>query len=158
MSTRTRVGVGRPWHSPTTTLSVAVTPNPAPVTTLRPAGYDPGLVAEGVRLLRDLPTAVEVHGTLDAGPAGGVLLLLAQLAYLPTLVVWAGAVLAGPGTWLGAAHVGPAPAALARNCRHPERGRGQFPGGPVQAGCGEHLARQVGGAVGEELVDLACQS
>ncbi len=54
-----------------------------------------------VALLLDLPTVAGVHGALAPGAAGGVLLLLGQLAYLPTAVVWSGAVLAGPGTSLG---------------------------------------------------------
>jgi len=42
-------------------------------------------------------TVVGLHQSLDAGWFGGVLLVLAQLLYLPTLAVWGVAWLAGPG-------------------------------------------------------------
>ncbi len=42
-------------------------------------------------------TVVGLHQSVDAGWFGGVLLVLAQLLYLPTLAVWGVAWLAGPG-------------------------------------------------------------
>jgi hypothetical protein len=52
-------------------------------------------------LLTDLATVASVHEQLSPGPLGGVLLLLVQLAYLPTAVVWSAAVVAGPGVAVG---------------------------------------------------------
>lgn len=40
---------------------------------------------------------------IEPGPVGGLALLLASLAYLPTMIVWTGAVLVGPGVTIGAA-------------------------------------------------------
>ncbi|MGJ7440174.1 cell division protein PerM [Aquipuribacter sp. MA13-6] len=57
-----------------------------------------GAVLLAVGLLLDLPTAAGVHGALAPGAVGGLLLLLAQVAYLPGATVWSGSVLAGPGT------------------------------------------------------------
>ncbi len=65
-------------------------------------------VLVSVGLLTHLSTVADVHTSLAPGPGGGVLLLLLQVAFLPVAVVWAGAVLAGPGTWLVSAHLGPA--------------------------------------------------
>lgn len=56
------------------------------------------VVLLSVALLSDLSTVMALHAALAAGPVGGVLLLLGQVAYLPTAVIWAGSVLAGPGT------------------------------------------------------------
>jgi hypothetical protein len=65
-----------------------------------------GSLLLSVGLLADLATVSEVHGRLAPGPLGGVIALLVQVAYLPTLVVWAAAVVAGPGATIGAGHVG----------------------------------------------------
>jgi hypothetical protein len=50
-----------------------------------------------VALVWRLPTVVGLHQSVDAGWFGGLLLVLAQLLYLPTLAVWGTAWLAGPG-------------------------------------------------------------
>jgi len=58
------------------------------------------LVAEGDRVM-------EVHRALRPGAVGGGVLVVAQLALLPNLVIWAMAALAGPGFAVGTGtHVG----------------------------------------------------
>jgi hypothetical protein len=66
-----------------------------------------GAVLLSAALLLHLATVGDVHASLAPGLGGGVVLLLLQLAFLPVAVVWAAAVLAGPGTWLAGSHVGP---------------------------------------------------
>lgn len=56
--------------------------------------------ATTVALVGSFPTTTSLLGQVDPGPAGTVALLLASLAYLPTVLVWALAVLAGPGVRL----------------------------------------------------------
>lgn len=60
-----------------------------------------GAVLLALGLLADLATVASVHAQLGAGPLGGVLLLLLQLAYLPTAVVWSAGLVAGPGVAVG---------------------------------------------------------
>jgi hypothetical protein len=64
------------------------------------------LVAAG--LVLRIAEVVDRHAAVAAGPIGGVILLLAQALVAPNLVVWAGAVLAGPGFTIGAGAVTPA--------------------------------------------------
>lgn len=64
-----------------------------------------GAVLLSVGLLLEVSTATAVHAAVAAGPVGGALLLLGQVAYLPNLVVWSASVLAGPGTQFGDAHL-----------------------------------------------------
>lgn len=52
-------------------------------------------------LLLGIADVTAVHTALAPGLLGAVLLLLLQVVYLPSAVVWAAAVLAGPGVWLG---------------------------------------------------------
>ncbi|MFC7162645.1 DUF6350 family protein [Aquipuribacter hungaricus] len=66
-----------------------------------------GAVLLSAALLLDLTTVGQVQTSLAPGLGGGLALLLLQLVFLPTAVLWAAAVLAGPGTWVGAGHVGP---------------------------------------------------
>lgn len=58
-----------------------------------------------IGLLRGVVTIVELHEALAPGVLGTVALVLLQLLYLPTLVVWAVAWLAGPGFAVGAGTV-----------------------------------------------------
>src|SRR5699024_8628803 len=55
-----------------------------------------------IALVQGVVTVLELHENLAPGRLGTVVLLLGQLAYLPTLVVWALAWLAGPGFAVGA--------------------------------------------------------
>ncbi|MFJ3043475.1 hypothetical protein [Streptomyces tendae] len=68
MPTRTRRGVGRPSQSFTTTLSVAVTPNPAPVITVCPAWTAASCVSYAAER-RDMVRQV---GVVAADGAAGV--------------------------------------------------------------------------------------
>ena len=54
-----------------------------------------------IGLIRGVVTIAELHDSLGAGPLGAVVLVLSQLAFLPTLVVWALGWLAGPGFAVG---------------------------------------------------------
>lgn len=55
-----------------------------------------------VALVQGVVTVLELHEQLAPGRLGTVVLLLGQLAYLPTMVVWALAWLTGPGFTVGA--------------------------------------------------------
>ncbi|WP_324649676.1 DUF6350 family protein [Georgenia sp. H159] len=55
-----------------------------------------------VALVQGVVTVLDLHEDLAPGRLGTVVLLLGQLAYLPTMVVWAVAWLAGPGFAVGA--------------------------------------------------------
>lgn len=61
-----------------------------------------GALLLGVALAADVGGVSDIATGVGAGPAGGALLLLGQLLFLPTLVVWAASLLAGPGVSLGA--------------------------------------------------------
>lgn len=52
-------------------------------------------------VVRGLPRVGELHDTLAGDPVSAVVLVLAQLAWLPTVVVWALTWLAGPGFVVG---------------------------------------------------------
>lgn len=86
---------------------VARTPSPVR-SGIRGAGLTVGglltvaTVLLGIALVRGIVTILELHDVLGPGRLGAVILVLAQLAYLPTLVVWAVAWLAGPGFAVGA--------------------------------------------------------
>lgn len=54
------------------------------------------------QLIRHLDRVSALHGALDPGVAGGIALLLAQLALVPNALVWAGAYALGSGFALGA--------------------------------------------------------
>ncbi|HLS48876.1 MAG TPA: DUF6350 family protein [Actinomycetaceae bacterium] len=54
-----------------------------------------------IALLRGVVTVVELHEALDPGAVGAAALILLQLLYLPTAIVWALAWLAGPGFAVG---------------------------------------------------------
>ena len=54
-----------------------------------------------VGLVRGIVTVLELHEALAPGRLGTVVLLLGQLAYLPTMVVWSLAWLCGPGFAVG---------------------------------------------------------
>lgn len=58
-------------------------------------------------LATDVAGVSDVHAGVAPGPAGGALLLAGELLALPTLVVWAASVLAGPGVAMGAGTVDP---------------------------------------------------
>lgn len=60
-----------------------------------------GLLGVVVAVLADLPGIARLYGALGAGPAGAVGLTLFQLAWLPTLAVWALGWIAGPGFAVG---------------------------------------------------------
>jgi len=82
---------------------------PSPVRSgMRAAGLTAGgllamaTVFLGIALVRGTVTILELHDILGPGRLGAVILVLGQLAYLPTLVVWALAWLAGPGFSVGA--------------------------------------------------------
>jgi hypothetical protein len=53
-----------------------------------------------------LAATADRTAALDPGPVGGVFLVLVQVALLPSVVVWASAVLAGPGIGVGDGTVG----------------------------------------------------
>lgn len=59
------------------------------------------LVLVTVALVRGIVTILDLHEALAPGRLGTVVLLLGQLAYLPTMVVWTVAWLAGPGFVIG---------------------------------------------------------
>jgi hypothetical protein len=54
-----------------------------------------------VALVASADSIGEIHTALDPGAAGSVVLALGQLAVVPNLVIWAGAVIAGPGFAVG---------------------------------------------------------
>lgn len=74
-------------------------------------------LAVGALLVTSLPAVVSLSESVHAGVTGGLALTVVQLALLPTVVVWAGAFLVGPGFALGAGssvgplgvHLGPLP-------------------------------------------------
>ncbi|MGO3885838.1 MAG: cell division protein PerM [Mycetocola sp.] len=63
-----------------------------------------GLAAAGfvISLLGSFSTMVSLYESTDYGVIGGILITLVHLAYLPTLLVWSGAWLLGPGFAIGA--------------------------------------------------------
>jgi hypothetical protein len=68
------------------------------------------LLASGAALLviglvRHLDTVTSLHSALDPGTAGGIALLLAQLAVVPNAVVWAASYALGSGFAVGAGSV-----------------------------------------------------
>lgn len=66
-----------------------------------------------VLVLAQYGTIIGLYETVQAGVAGGIALTVAQLAFLPNLVVWAAAWFVGPGFALGAgSHVSPLGTAL----------------------------------------------
>ena len=62
-----------------------------------------GAAIVSVALVSSFDTTSTLLQQIDPGPAGGLALLLGSLAYLPTVIVWAVAVLAGPGVAIGGA-------------------------------------------------------
>ncbi len=58
-------------------------------------------VLTGVAVLLGTDRITALHEALNPGPVGAAGLVIAQLAYLPTAVVWSGAWLAGPGFAVG---------------------------------------------------------
>lgn len=89
---------------------------PGPVTVhrgLRAAGRALGgvlllaLVSVVVTILRDLPAVLDLHQALRADVLSGSLLVLAEVALIPTLAVWAMAWWLAPGFSLGLAHAAP---------------------------------------------------
>jgi hypothetical protein len=54
-----------------------------------------------------LAATADQTAALAPGPVGGAFLLLVQVVLLPTVVVWAAALLAGPGIGVGAQGIGP---------------------------------------------------
>lgn len=75
---------------------------------------------------------VAVHRALAPGPVGGLVLAVAELTVVPVAVVWAGAVLAGPGFAVGAGtSVTPAAAQLGAVPAVPLLGA--LPSGPMPA-------------------------
>jgi hypothetical protein len=60
-----------------------------------------GALLAGLALARHHARATELFAALDAGAAGGLLLLLLCLAYVPTAVLWATAYAVGPGFGVG---------------------------------------------------------
>ncbi|MFP5336581.1 MAG: DUF6350 family protein [Actinomycetes bacterium] len=82
---------------------------PAPLRRLLPAaGIALGVwlasaaVVLAAAVLVRFTDVLAAHRALDPGPVGGLGLALVQVALVPTLVVWAGAWLAGPGFAVGA--------------------------------------------------------
>lgn len=77
-----------------------------------------GAVLVVVMLVTHMREVMDLHRGLDAGVVGGAVLTMGELALLPNLVIWACAVSAGPGVWLGtgasvtvaASALGPLPA------------------------------------------------
>ena len=61
-----------------------------------------GAALAGVSLALHLPEVKAAADALAPGPAGAVLLLLAQLAYAPNAIIWAVAYVLGPGFAFGA--------------------------------------------------------
>ena len=61
-----------------------------------------GAALAGVSLAVHLPEVKAAADALAPGPAGAVLLLLAQLAYAPNAIIWAVAYVLGPGFAFGA--------------------------------------------------------
>jgi hypothetical protein len=61
-----------------------------------------GVILVAVMFVTHARNVIGLHGALGAGVVGGVVLVAAELALLPNLVVWACAVTAGPGISLGA--------------------------------------------------------
>jgi len=59
-------------------------------------------LAVTVLVLAQYGTVIGLYETVQAGVAGGIALTIAQLAFLPNLVVWAAAWFIGPGVALGA--------------------------------------------------------
>jgi hypothetical protein len=64
-----------------------------------------GAMATALALAADVHRFSDVYGTLDPGFVGAVLLLLAQIGYLPNAVLWAVAYMLGPGFAVGAGTV-----------------------------------------------------
>jgi hypothetical protein len=58
-----------------------------------------------IALLIGFPTAVDMQNALDAGPVGGLVLLLLGLGYLPMMLTWTLAYLAGSAVTIGAGSV-----------------------------------------------------
>lgn len=59
------------------------------------------LLAVAIALVQGVVTVLELHEALSPGRLGTVVLVLGQLAFVPTLVVWGLAWLAGPGFAVG---------------------------------------------------------
>jgi hypothetical protein len=59
-------------------------------------------LAVTVLVLAQYGTVIGLYETVQAGVAGGIALTIAQLAFLPNLIVWAAAWFVGPGFALGA--------------------------------------------------------
>lgn len=59
------------------------------------------LLVVAIALVQGVVTVLELHEALAPGRLGAVVLVLAQLAFVPTLVVWGLAWLAGPGFAVG---------------------------------------------------------
>ncbi|MGF1663827.1 MAG: DUF6350 family protein [Kineosporiaceae bacterium] len=60
-----------------------------------------------------LAATADRTAALAPGPVGGVFLLLLQVVAVPTVVIWAAAVLAGPGVAVGAQAIGPSGSTVA---------------------------------------------
>jgi hypothetical protein len=67
--------------------------------------FTAGAMATAFALAADLDRFGAAYRLLDPGVVGGVLLLLAQVAYLPNAVLWAVAYMLGPGFAVGAGTV-----------------------------------------------------
>jgi hypothetical protein len=93
-----------------------------------------------------LAATADRTAALAPGPVGGVFLLLLQLALLPTVVVWAGALLAGPGIGVGGQALGPSGSTVTEVPGLPLLtvlgGAGEYPGWAWAGG----LAAVAGGA------------
>jgi hypothetical protein len=82
---------------------------PAPADWVRPAvtvvavHLAAGLVMFGIALVAGWDRVLILHRALDPGVAGGIVLVLAQVALVPNAVVWAAAYVAGPGFAIGTA-------------------------------------------------------
>jgi uncharacterized protein DUF6350 len=64
-----------------------------------------GAMATALALAADVHRFSDVYGTLNPGFVGAILLLLAQIGYLPNAVLWAVAYMLGPGFAVGAGTV-----------------------------------------------------
>ncbi|WP_152187841.1 cell division protein PerM [Georgenia satyanarayanai] len=148
----------------------ARTPRPAGWLRLREAS--PGWVRAGIRgawlalagllalavlvlavgLVSGIVTVLELHEALAPGRLGTVVLLLGQLAYLPTMVVWALAWLCGPGFAVGRGTLfSPGEVVTAPLPAFPVLGILPEPGGTPALGLVVLLPVLVGAAVGAWL-------
>ena len=89
-----------------------------------PCCWWPGALLAGASLAAHLPQFRAVNDALAPGLVGAILLLLAQVAYVPNAAIWAVAFMLGPGFAFGSgtvvaptgAALGPLPAVPAAGC------------------------------------------